>query len=79
MIVDGLRRCSDSTKNQRSKPGRNMLTFLLVANLGIYFWDTMEVKDTVSQVRESRVPVFLVRLISGQTFAMRYSERGEKG
>ena len=45
MIVDGLRRCSCSRENQRRKPGRNLLTFLLIANLAIYFWDTFEVKS----------------------------------
>ena len=46
MIVDGLRRCSDSRDNQTLKPGRNLVTFLLVANLTIYLWDTVEVKTS---------------------------------
>ena len=45
MIVDGLRRCSNGRENQVSRPGRNILTFLLICNLAIYFWDTMEVKS----------------------------------
>ena len=44
MIIDGLRRCSDSNENQTSKPGRNMVTFLICANLTIYLWDTIEAK-----------------------------------
>ena len=42
MIVDGLRRCSDSIENQTEKPGRNMVTFLIIANMTIYFWDMLE-------------------------------------
>ena len=42
MIVDGLRRCSDSIENQIEKPGRNMVTFLIIANITIYFWDMLE-------------------------------------
>ena len=49
MIMDGLRRCSDSARNQDSRPGRNIVAFLLVSNLAIYFWDTMEVKNIYYQ------------------------------
>ena len=42
MIVDGLRRCSNSNENQVEKPGRNMITFLIIANMTIYFWDMLE-------------------------------------
>ena len=45
MIVDGLRRCSDSSQNQSSKPGRNLVTFLIVANITIYIWETIETKQ----------------------------------
>ena len=45
MIVDGLRRCSDSAKNQNEKPGRPLVTFLIMANLIMYVWDTLEVKN----------------------------------
>ena len=44
MIIDGLRRCSDSRENQTLKPGRNTLTFLIIANLALWLWDTMELK-----------------------------------
>ena len=47
MIMDGLRRCSDSENNKREKPGRELVTFLIIANLIIYLWDTLEVKNTV--------------------------------
>ena len=46
MIMDGLRRCSNSEKNKREKPGRELVTFLIIANLIIYLWDTLEVKNT---------------------------------
>ena len=44
MIMDGLRRCSESKENQTLKPGRNMITFLIFANLTLYLWDTIEAK-----------------------------------
>jgi len=44
MIMDGLRRCSDTADNQDKKPGRNLVAFLLVCNLAIYAWETMEIK-----------------------------------
>ncbi len=47
--MDGLRRCSDSATKQDSKPGRNLVVFLLVANLASYFWETMEIKNAADQ------------------------------
>ena len=44
MIIDGLRRCSDSRENQSTKPGRNTLTFLIIANIAMWLWDTLELK-----------------------------------
>ena len=35
MIVDGLRRCSDTRENQDEKPGREMVTFLILANIAM--------------------------------------------
>ncbi|TRY73189.1 hypothetical protein TCAL_00941, partial [Tigriopus californicus] len=49
MIVDGLRRCSERENDQRRKPGRNLLTFLIIGNIAIYIWETMEVKGTAYQ------------------------------
>lgn len=49
MIVDGLRRCSEREDDQRRKPGRNLLTFLIIGNIAIYIWETMEVKGTAYQ------------------------------
>ena len=50
MIVDGLRRCSDSNANQKRKPGRNVIMFLLITNFAVYFWDTFEIKSAEYQV-----------------------------
>ena len=44
MIVDGLRRCSDTRDNQDLKPGRNLVTFLILANLTMWLWGTAESK-----------------------------------
>ena len=44
MIIDGLRRCSESKENQTLKPGRNIITFLICTNLILYLWDTIEAK-----------------------------------
>ena len=54
MIIDGLRRCSDSRENQNLKPGRNTLTFLIIANLALWLWDTMELKTSgYSELRKA--------------------------
>ena len=45
MIVDGLRRCSESKAMQKKKPGRQYVAFLIMANLIVYFWDNMKVKS----------------------------------
>ena len=50
MIVDGLRRCSDSAENQRARPGRQIITFLIASNLAMYVWDTFELKSYEMQV-----------------------------
>jgi len=47
MIIDGLRKCSDSTENQDRKPGRSTLTFLIIANLVMYLWDSVEIKNSI--------------------------------
>ena len=50
MIIDGLRRCSDSHINQRIKPGRNVIMFLLITNFATYFWDTFIIKSAEYEV-----------------------------
>ena len=44
IIIDGLGRWSDSKENQTIKPGRNMVTFLISADLTIHLLDTLEAK-----------------------------------
>ena len=45
LIVDGLRRCTNDEALRQQKPGRSLVTFLMIANLVIYVWDTFEVKS----------------------------------
>ena len=47
MLIDGLTRCSENAYTQKSKPGRNHVMFLLVANLVVYLWDNIKVKSGV--------------------------------
>jgi hypothetical protein len=45
MIVDGLRRCSNSVEDQKNMKGRNVITFLIVANLAVYIMETLMIKS----------------------------------
>ena len=47
MLMDGLRRCSNSEKNRKENPGRQWAMFLIIANLIMWLWDTLEVKNHV--------------------------------
>jgi hypothetical protein len=49
MIVDGLRRCSNSAWAQEHRAGRNTLTFLIVANLAVYIFQTFLLKANIYQ------------------------------
>lgn len=44
-IGDGLRRCSNSSSLQQKKPGREVVTFLVVANVAIWLLETFEIKS----------------------------------
>ncbi|XP_046653591.1 proton channel OtopLc-like [Daphnia pulicaria] len=44
-IIDGLRRCSRSVEMQASRPGREVITFLIVCNLSMWFMETLEIKS----------------------------------
>nr|CAH0102219.1 unnamed protein product [Daphnia galeata] len=44
-IIDGLRRCSRSAEMQTSKPGRELITFLIICNLSMWFMETLEIKS----------------------------------
>ena len=50
MIVDGLRRCSNSAKAQRQMKGRNTITFLIVVNLAVYVMETLLIRSYDYQV-----------------------------
>ena len=45
MIIDGLRRCSNSAAAQRRMRGRNSITFLIVANLAVYIMETLLIRS----------------------------------
>lgn len=48
LIMDGLRRCSNTKKLRRSKPGREVLMFLIIANVGMWFFYTFSYKSPES-------------------------------
>ncbi|XP_059060162.1 proton channel OtopLc-like [Achroia grisella] len=45
LIMDGLRRCSNSKKLRRRKPGRELLMFLLIINVGMWLFNTFSYKS----------------------------------
>ncbi|XP_026747058.1 proton channel OtopLc-like [Trichoplusia ni] len=45
LIMDGLRRCSNSKKLRRKKPGREVLMFLLTANVAMWIFNTFSYKS----------------------------------
>jgi len=44
-IGDGLRRCANSSSLQQKKPGRELITFLVVANVALWMLETFEIKN----------------------------------
>ncbi|KAG8191213.1 hypothetical protein JTE90_021949 [Oedothorax gibbosus] len=48
MIIDGLRRCSNSQALRYKKPGREVVTFLLICNLTLWIINTFEAKSVES-------------------------------
>ena len=48
LIGDGLRRCANSTSLQQKKPGRELVTFLVVANVAMWLLETFEIKSDAS-------------------------------
>ncbi|XP_075972823.1 proton channel OtopLc-like [Anticarsia gemmatalis] len=48
LIMDGLRRCSNSKKLRRRKPGREILMFLLIANVAMWIFYTFSYKSPES-------------------------------
>ncbi|CAD5123001.1 DgyrCDS11391 [Dimorphilus gyrociliatus] len=45
MIIDGLQRYSKTQSQQQEKPGRNHITFLIVANLGMWLFKMVQLKQ----------------------------------
>ncbi|KAL0839499.1 hypothetical protein ABMA28_016205 [Loxostege sticticalis] len=48
LIMDGLRRCSNAKKFRRQKPGREVLMFLIIANVGMWLFYTFSYKSPES-------------------------------
>ncbi|CAH0628945.1 unnamed protein product [Chrysodeixis includens] len=48
LIMDGLRRCSNTKKLRRKKPGREVLMFLLTANVAMWIFNTFSYKSPES-------------------------------
>lgn len=48
-IIDGLRRCSNSRKLQRTKPGRELVLFLLMMNVAMWVLFTFSYKSPQSK------------------------------
>lgn len=44
LIIDGMRRCSNSKKLQKTKPGRELIIFLTIANVSIWIFETFSIK-----------------------------------
>lgn len=44
-IMDGLRRRATDSAQTKAKPGRSLVTFLLICNLALWLVDTFEVKE----------------------------------
>lgn len=44
-IIDGLRRCSNASILRKTKPGREMITFLTIANVSLWLYYTFSVKN----------------------------------
>lgn len=45
LIIDGLRRCSKSKELRQQKPGRELITFLIVCNVSLWITQTFEIKS----------------------------------
>lgn len=43
-IIDGLRRCSNAPEVRRTKPGRELVIFLTIANVSLWIFYTFSVK-----------------------------------
>lgn len=48
-ICDALRRCSNSDELRKKKPGRELVTFLTIANVSLWIFYTFSVKNANTQ------------------------------
>ena len=70
LIVDGLRRCSNSMKFQERKAGRNTLMFLIVANLAVYIMDTLLLKANIYKIEVSFYSISVWTILSHITLPL---------
>lgn len=54
-IIDGMRRCSNASILRRKKPGRELVTFLTIANVSLWLYLTFSVKT--ADTRDERFVV----------------------
>lgn len=48
-IIDSLRRCANSVELRKNKPGRELVTFLTIANVSLWIYYTFSVKNADTQ------------------------------
>lgn len=61
-IIDGLRRCSYDERTQSTKPGRELITFLIVCNLSMWIMETLEIKSY--ETNRDRIHFYGISLIN---------------
>ncbi|CAB0020517.1 unnamed protein product [Nesidiocoris tenuis] len=71
-IIDGLRRCSNTKSLRKEKPGRELLTFLIVCNVTMWITETFEIKShsDLSDPRSHYYGQFLWACITHLTFPL---------
>ena len=70
MIIDGLRRCSNSSWAQEHRAGRNTLMFLIVANLAVYIFQTFLLKTNIYQTEVAFFTLEIWTLLSHMTLPL---------
>lgn len=58
-ILDGLRRCAEHDEHVNHKPGRTLVTFLLLCNLSLWVINTFEVKKAETMPLHSKFYGFM--------------------
>lgn len=66
-IIDGLRRCSNSQTLRYQKPGREIITFLIILNLTLWIVNTFELKSVEHYHGQSEYFGDLVWMFIGHT------------